>query len=346
MAFATLQSVSDAFPTGTTVGAYLAKYRRNDGSPIGSSVAEGVVSDAGSVAFYDLDHDTEYVAYASVGGQHRYRNFSTYRTVAQHVGLVGSPSGGDRMAYDAAREAWVTSADTVALYEAFAGKSDAALVTADTGQAWTHNTTSSTSDYTEAKLRIVSQRLQQALTGAQRGNGYAQVELDGNVARIGCRFRFDGVSLSGSNLVVLAIWDRPIIRDHPQGIPNSPCHLTITPAKWTYGYWDDTGGLELVDIMNGYWDDALVSGTEYEIEVFLDLTASSVTIKTSVPCSSPLDQVENATALETADGLVHSITDAEIAEHAGQWACFELTQAADPASTYQPSMTEVWADVA
>lgn len=231
-------------------------------------------------------------------------------------------------------------------YDTYDGKADGALVTADSGQTWTHNTTSTTGNTTEARLRIVDERLQQALTGTQRGNGYAQFELDGPVARIKCRFRFDGPSLSGSSLVVLAIWDRAIVAGDPDGIPNSPCHLTVTPAKWTYGYWDDTGGLELVDIMNGYWVDDLVSGEWYDLEALIDYEASTATIRTSVACTSPADQLDNDQVRETPDKLLHSIADPEIALHSGNWACFELTQAADPATTYKPSMTEVLADVA
>ena len=234
----------------------------------------------------------------------------------------------------------------VPLHDSYAAKADGAVVTADSGQAWIHNSTSGTGNTTEARLRVVSGRLQQALTGSQIGNGYIQVELDGPVARIKAKFRFDGPVLVGSSLAVLGIWDRAITAGDPLGIPNSPCHLTVTPAKWTYGYWDDTGGNELVDLMNGYWVDTLVSGTWYTIEALIDYEASSATIRTSAPTTAPGDQLSNASARETPDKLLHSITDPEIALHAGNFACFELTQAANPSTTYKPSMDEVLADVA
>jgi hypothetical protein len=85
MATATLSSVADKFPVGTTVTVYpLSNWPTGAqppaGAPIGSSTTTAVVASAGSLAFTGLTDDTRYVATASVGGTYRYLNFITART--------------------------------------------------------------------------------------------------------------------------------------------------------------------------------------------------------------------------------------------------------------------------
>jgi hypothetical protein len=81
MATATLSSVADKFPVGTTVTVYpLSNWPTGAqppaGAPIGSSATTAVVASAGSLAFTGLTEDTRYVATASVGGTYRYVHFT------------------------------------------------------------------------------------------------------------------------------------------------------------------------------------------------------------------------------------------------------------------------------
>lgn len=109
MASFTLSSVADAFPVGTSVGAYLAKYRRDGSSPMGSATDTATVASSGALTFDELAHDTAYVAYASVNGAHRYRNFSTDRPTTTHVEVVGTPTQGDTLTWDGTAGAWVAA---------------------------------------------------------------------------------------------------------------------------------------------------------------------------------------------------------------------------------------------
>lgn len=109
MATFTLSSVADQFPVGTSVGAYLAKYRRDGSSPSGTATATATVASAGSLTFTGLAHDTDYVAYASVNGAYRYRNFSTDRPTTTRVEIVGTPSQGDAPVWNSTAEAWVST---------------------------------------------------------------------------------------------------------------------------------------------------------------------------------------------------------------------------------------------
>jgi hypothetical protein len=80
---ARLESVADQFPVGTTVAAYRvsnwpAGTRAQTGiagAPLGSSDGSGTVAADGSLTIAGLAPFTDYVAYANVGGQDRYRRF-------------------------------------------------------------------------------------------------------------------------------------------------------------------------------------------------------------------------------------------------------------------------------
>lgn len=84
---ATLQ-VANNFPTGTTVGAYLAGAKNDGGAPKGASVTTAVVASNGTVAFTGLTDNTDYVAAAQVSSVWRYVSFSTKDRV---VGLTVAP---------------------------------------------------------------------------------------------------------------------------------------------------------------------------------------------------------------------------------------------------------------
>lgn len=107
MASFTIASCADQFPVGTSVGAYLAKYRRDGSSPSGSAADTATVAAAGTLTFTDLVDDEQYVAYASVGGSHRYRNFGTDRPRTRPVEVVGQASGGQVAVYDENIGRWV-----------------------------------------------------------------------------------------------------------------------------------------------------------------------------------------------------------------------------------------------
>lgn len=82
MASATLPSVADQFPVGTSVGTYpVSRWLTNQlppsGAAIGSSVASATVGSTGSLAFTGLADGTEYFAAASISGTWRYRRFIT-----------------------------------------------------------------------------------------------------------------------------------------------------------------------------------------------------------------------------------------------------------------------------
>lgn len=65
---------SDLFPVGTVVGIYPAGSAKDGGPPAAAVIATGTVDAAGalSVTNAGILSYTDYVAYALVGGQHRY----------------------------------------------------------------------------------------------------------------------------------------------------------------------------------------------------------------------------------------------------------------------------------
>lgn len=74
----------DRFPAGVSVSAFpVSNWGQAQlppaGAPVGASVATAVVGADGSLALTGLAEDSRFVAYALVGGQHRYVAFSTLR---------------------------------------------------------------------------------------------------------------------------------------------------------------------------------------------------------------------------------------------------------------------------
>lgn len=68
---------SDRYPVGTSVQAHLSTHRIDGNAPSGSPAATVTVAVDSTVTFDGLAEDTLYVAYALVGGQHRYLSFTT-----------------------------------------------------------------------------------------------------------------------------------------------------------------------------------------------------------------------------------------------------------------------------
>lgn len=71
-----LLTATAEFPPGTSVGAHPPETRRAGAGPASSAVASATAV-AGGVPFTGLEADTAYVAYALVGGEHRYVAFRT-----------------------------------------------------------------------------------------------------------------------------------------------------------------------------------------------------------------------------------------------------------------------------
>src|SRR5436190_21968269 len=99
---ATTQTISGGgqFPEGTSVGAYPRSAWGPEGvigAPTGSATNTQTVTN-GQLAFSGLADNTDYVAYAQVSGQDRYRRFSTREGQLSSGGSGGgtdvqSPSG-------------------------------------------------------------------------------------------------------------------------------------------------------------------------------------------------------------------------------------------------------------
>lgn len=86
---------SDVFPVGTVVGIYPAMAHRDGGPPSAAAIATGTVDGAGalSVTNAGILGGVDYVAYAAVGGQHRYlRTRSTLDVSTTAIG-IGSGTG-------------------------------------------------------------------------------------------------------------------------------------------------------------------------------------------------------------------------------------------------------------
>jgi hypothetical protein len=111
-ASATLASVADVFPVSTSVGAYLAKYRRDGAPPSGTATDTATVASTGSLAFDALAHDEDYVAYASVSGVHKYKAFSTDRPRTRPVDVIGERTQDCVPTYDSTSEQYVNTPTT------------------------------------------------------------------------------------------------------------------------------------------------------------------------------------------------------------------------------------------
>jgi hypothetical protein len=93
MADVTLE-VSDRFPVGTSVKAYLARGALLGNAPSGAVLATEVVASDGTLEFTGLDAEQEFVAYALVAASHRYVHFTTFGTPAVGGGGGGGGGGG------------------------------------------------------------------------------------------------------------------------------------------------------------------------------------------------------------------------------------------------------------
>lgn len=77
---ASFKLVSEWYPVGSTVQVHPASGRVDGAPPSTAQVTSAVVAADGSVTFTGLTDETPYVAYASVGGVHRYVNIKASRS--------------------------------------------------------------------------------------------------------------------------------------------------------------------------------------------------------------------------------------------------------------------------
>lgn len=212
---------------------------------------------------------------------------------------------------------WATAETTTLVYEDFTDESNGTPVLSDSGHTWglVDNGTSN------ANLRVASGFLTNTASAASAAAGYAEIHLDGgNVTRIGAQFKFQS-GTTNNGCAALVIWKTSIDTGYPT-IPDSPCHLTITPEKMEYSTWTSGVGMNSVGIW--YFDTPLAddNATIYEVEVVISGTTAYV---------------------RAPDGTVRAFTHTNIASDAGAYACWEVYQS-DASTDARAAFSHVWAD--
>lgn len=204
------------------------------------------------------------------------------------------------------------------VYDVFTGKSTGALGNADSGQTYTKVDAGGAGD----GLSIISGKLSNTASHSGAAAGYAQILLSANVRRIGCKFVFAAGTTTGA--LNLAIWKTSLAASFPT-IPDSPLHLTFTPA--TYGISTWTSGSPTTLVAAQTWRAPLTQdgATQYEIEVVIDDS--------------------NNIYVYRPDGIVDGpFTSAAVGTNAGSYADWEVFQNAANTEA-KGSFIEVWADV-
>jgi hypothetical protein len=154
-----LSSVADVFPVDTTVGAYLARYRRDGAAPSGSATTTAVVAASGALAFGGLADDTDYVAYALVGSAHKYKSFQTTRPRTTGEAIIGPVVDGQAPVWSDTDSAWVATPVTTraqvlrngAANRAFTDELSAPVTPRAPALSWS-NATSFTSDFSGTEI--------------------------------------------------------------------------------------------------------------------------------------------------------------------------------------------------
>lgn len=140
------------------------------------------------------------------------------------------------------------------------------------------------------------------------GAGYASYLHNDSVKRLFGKFSF-GPFTTGNGSAVLICWDNDIKETYPI-IPDSACHLVITPTKWEYSIIDN-GTITVV--ATGLFSPNLLVDTDYITEVILDRN--------------------NAKAYVTLpDGQMVTVSHSKIS-YESKWSCFELFKIASTDST-------------
>jgi hypothetical protein len=110
MADVTLKT--DRFPQGTNVAVYPVGARQDSRSPAGSSVASATVAADQTLAFTNLADGANFVAYAQVGGEHRYVTFNTVAEASTGVARKGEDASFGRVGFNGAPPVGKASAIT------------------------------------------------------------------------------------------------------------------------------------------------------------------------------------------------------------------------------------------
>lgn len=180
------------------------------------------------------------------------------------------------------------------LSETFNGKGTTDLGVADTGQAWFLAGT----DQVGAYLSIIDGKLTNTASDAAIVAGYVSADIGEPVTHIGCTFTLASGNTGG--VAVLLVW-KSILQGN-FSIPDSPCHLTISPVHWDYGTWTNH---VLTSRGDGVLDLSADDTTQYAAEI----TIAGDTATLVLPGIS--DQI---------------VTHASIASNVGNFAGFEVFQ--------------------
>lgn len=214
---------------------------------------------------------------------------------------------------------------SAALHDDFTTKPAGTFPTAaaDSSQTWRTTSNPATAP---AQLQITGGELTNTISTATAAAGYAEVNLGQTITRIGARFTFHTGGLgttSDQGSAGIVVWKESLVDNFPT-IPNSPCHLAITPTTWTYGVWDRDGGLGLQVLRTGFFEKTLATdgATVHEVDVYLE---------------------DDTATVRFPDGTVAVITDSRIRTRAGQYANFEVYQSNASLDT-KVGFLDAWAD--
>lgn len=170
-----------------------------------------------------------------------------------------------------------------------------------------------------AEPTVVSGKLTSAIPGTVAA-GYASLPLRYSGRRVGAKFVFGAYS-TNMGAAVIGLFGASIEATWPT-IPDSPCHLVISPVDWIYGVYS---GDVFTQVATGQFATALAADgvTEHSCEV-------------------NLDQASDTAYITLPDGSVRAITHALIGSVVGNWAFWEYYRSATTDSL--AAFTDVWSD--
>lgn len=178
----------------------------------------------------------------------------------------------------------------------YARYADGVPTTAGNGSLWDMH------GFTPAQRpKVVSGKL--VLDSTLVGGAYAQQALTGEqITRLGAKFTFSSYSTS-AGAVTLVSWAQSISNTSP-AIPDSPCHLVLSPTQWIYGVWSNN---VFTQIAAGTYATALTAdgAAEYSAEVVVDRQQAKAYV--TLP-----------------DGSVVTVSDSRIGTLSGVVACWEI----------------------
>jgi hypothetical protein len=194
------------------------------------------------------------------------------------------------------------------LRDSYAGKGTSPLTTADTGQTWHHSG--------GFPLSIINNAVGNNAFGAATA-GYIDVPFGAEVTRIGAKFRFEAPGSTSTGFATILVWATPFTSP----IPDSPCHIGISPVFASYSIWDATVNTVLWTYV--FPEELSADGvTEHLVDIVIEGTTASVRLP---------------------DGVVVRHTDARIGSLNGDNAGLEVFHLASD-TDHRPRFTEVWSD--